>query len=322
MPVFTGDEFGPGVRSYMRGQARLRVENPMGAAESVNIYTGDGRLLEVLVSGSPDGTVLVLHTGTPCGLVPLPAGLDPAAMGFRTVLYARPGYGRSTPQPGRTVADAASDTAAILDSLGADKFLNLGWSGGGPYALACDALLADRCLATAVIAGIAPYAEAEISSPVRAWYEADEDNRLAFAGDIEGFRQAVDAFVAQLANVSAENIAAEANSDADRRFVSQGYAEWVASFLRAGGVSGSHGAADDCLATLRDWGFPLANIRQVTIWQGTEDQHVPPFHAEWLKDHLPQAELRTLEGEGHNSIVGQLPEIITTLIATGQSAQN
>jgi pimeloyl-ACP methyl ester carboxylesterase len=294
----------------------------VGAAEGVNTYTGDGRLLEALVSGPPGGTVLVLHTGTPCGLVPLPAGLDPSSMGLRTVLYAPPGYGRSTPQPGRAVADAAGDTAAILDALGADEFLNLGWSGGGPYALACDALLADRCLATGVIAGIAPYAEAEISSPVRAWYEADEDNQLAFAGDIDGFRQAVDAFVAQLANVKAENIAAEASSDADRRFVSQGYAEWVASFLRAGGVSGSHGAADDCLAALRDWGFPLASIRQVTIWQGTEDQNVPPFHAEWLKDHLPQAALRTLEGEGHNSIVGHLPEIITTLIATGQSAQN
>ena len=66
----------------------------------------------------------------------------------------------------------------------------------------------------------------------------------------------------------------------------------------------------------------MASIRQVTIWQGTEDQHVPQFHAEWLRDHLPRAELRTLKGEGHNSIAGQLPEIINTLIATGQSAQN
>ena len=294
----------------------------MGAAESVTIDAGDGRLLEALVSGPPDGTVLVFHTGTPCGLVPLPAGLDPAPMGIRTVLYARPGYGRSTPQAGRTVADAAGDTAAVLDALGAGEFLNLGWSGGGPYALACDALLADRCLGTAVIAGTAPYAEAEAASPVRRWYEADEDNQLAFAGDVEGFRRAVDAFVAQLANVTAENIAAGTDSDADRRFFAQGYAQWVASFLRAGGVSGGHGAADDCLAALRGWGFPLASVRHVTIWQGTEDQHVPPLHAEWLNGHLAHAELRTLEGEGHNSITGHLPEIISTLIATGQSAQH
>jgi pimeloyl-ACP methyl ester carboxylesterase len=292
----------------------------MGAAESVSINTPDGRLLEALVSGPPDGTVLVLHTGTPVGLVPLPDGLDPAPMGIRTVLYARPGYGRSTPQAGRTVADAAGDTAAILDAVGAGKFLNVGWSGGGPYALACDVLLADRCLATAVIAGPAPYTEAEVGGPVRAWYEADEDNQLALAGNIEGFRQAIDAFVAQLANAKAENVAAETNCDADRRFFAEGYAQWVASFVRAGGVSGSHGAADDCLAALRDWGFPSAGIRQVTIWQGTEDQFVPPYHGEWLRDHLPQAGLRLLEGEGHNSIAGHLPEIIKTLIATGRSA--
>jgi pimeloyl-ACP methyl ester carboxylesterase len=242
-------------------------------------------------------------------------------MGIRTVLYARPGYGRSTPKPGRTVADTAGDTAAILDALGADKFLNVGWSGGGPHALACEALLADRCLATAVIAGMAPYTEAEGSNRVRAWYEADDDNQLAFAGDIEGFRRAVDAFVAQLAQTNAENVTADANSAADRQFVSQGYADWVASFVSSAGVSGGHGTADDYLAVFRNWGFPLANIRQVTIWQGTEDQNVPSFHAEWLRDHLPQAELRALEGEGHVSIVGHLPEIINSLIANSQSAQ-
>jgi pimeloyl-ACP methyl ester carboxylesterase len=216
------------------------------------------------------------------------------------------------------VADTAGDTAAVLDAVGADKFLNLGWSGGGPHALACDALLADRCLATAIIAGIAPYTEAEVSSEVRAWYEADEDNQLAFAGDIEGFRQAVDAFVAQLAEVKAENVGTDTKSAADRRFAEE-YGEWIASLLRAGGVSGSHGAADDCLATLRDWDFPLVDIRPVTIWQGTEDENVPPYHAGWLRDHLTQAELRTLESEGHNSIVRHLPEIINTLSANGQS---
>jgi len=293
----------------------------MSAAESVDIYTDDGRLLDALVSGPLDGTVLVFHTGTPCGLVPLPGGLDPAAMGIRTVLYARPGYGRSTPQPGRTVADTAGDTAAILDALGADKFFNLGWSGGGPHALACEALLAERCLATAVIAGIAPYTEAEVASQVRTWYEADEDNQLAFAGDIERFRQAVDAFVVQLAKATAENVAANTKSAADRQFLSEGYGEWVASFFSAAGVSGSHGANDDYLASFRDWSFLLADVGRLTIWQGTEDQNVPSYHAQWLRDHLPRAELRTLENEGHVSIIRHLPEIINTLIMNGQSTQ-
>src|SRR5688500_16238535 len=80
-----------------------------------------------------------------------------AAKGLRTIAYSRPGYGLSTPKPARTVADAAADTAEILDALGAGSFFTLGWSGGGPHALACAALLPDRCLAAASLAGVAPY---------------------------------------------------------------------------------------------------------------------------------------------------------------------
>lgn len=292
----------------------------MTATDTLTIRTSDGRWLDALVSGPPDGRVLVLHTGTPCGLVPLPERLDPAPMGIRTVLFARPGYGGSTPRAGRTIADTAADTAALLDALGAASFLNLGWSGGGPHALACDALLADRCLATGIIAGVAPYEAAEAGSPVREWYEADEDNQLALAGNGDGFRRAVNAFVAQLANVTAEDITAEAASEADREFCSEGYADWVAAFLRAAGASGGRGPADDYLASFRDWGFPLSQVRRVVIWHGSDDRNVPPYHAQWLESHLPRVELHLLEHESHNSVMRHLPEVIRRLLAEAESA--
>jgi alpha/beta hydrolase fold len=96
-----------------------------------------GRQLEVLVSGPEDGLPLVFHEGTPGGLVAFPPMVTAAAdRGLRTVMYARPGYGASTPQPGRRVADAAADVTAVLDALGAADFVTAGWSGGGPHALA------------------------------------------------------------------------------------------------------------------------------------------------------------------------------------------
>jgi pimeloyl-ACP methyl ester carboxylesterase len=49
---------------------------------------------------------------------------------------------------------------AVLDGLGARQFVTVGWSGGGPHALACAALLPGRCLAAASLAGLAP-AQAE-----------------------------------------------------------------------------------------------------------------------------------------------------------------
>jgi pimeloyl-ACP methyl ester carboxylesterase len=135
-----------------------------GDSERLLVRAADHRHLDVLVSGPKDAMAAVLHMGTPGGLVPLPPFLDPTRQGLCTVMYARPGYVGSTPQPGRVVADAAGDTAQVLDALGIDTFVTLGWSGGGPHALACAALLGERCLATAVVACDSPY-------PGEAWPE-------------------------------------------------------------------------------------------------------------------------------------------------------
>ena len=79
-----------------------------------------------------------------------------AERGLRHVVYLRPGYGDSERCPGRAVADCAADTAAIADWLGVERFYTAGRSGGGPHALACAALLPDRVIAAATIAGVAP----------------------------------------------------------------------------------------------------------------------------------------------------------------------
>ena len=93
----------------------------------------DGRTIDVLIAGPSDGLPLVLHEGTPVGLVLYPPAVQAASSrGLRVVLAARPGYEGSTPRPGRRVVDVAADTAAVLEDLGADTFVTLGWSGGGP----------------------------------------------------------------------------------------------------------------------------------------------------------------------------------------------
>ena len=128
------------------------------ATERRSLTRPDGRVIEFLVAGPEDGLPLVLHEGTPCGLVLYSPTLRAAAVrGLRVILAARPGYEGSTPRPGRRVVDVAEDTAAVLDDLGAGNFVTLGWSGGGPHALACAAALPGRCLAAGSIAGVAPY---------------------------------------------------------------------------------------------------------------------------------------------------------------------
>ena len=92
-------------------------------AETVIVRAAGDRQLEALASGPTGGLTLVLHNGTPAGLMAAPAIAAAAAeRGLRLVLYARPGYESSTPVPGRRVGDAAADLAAVLDALGAGEF--------------------------------------------------------------------------------------------------------------------------------------------------------------------------------------------------------
>ena len=86
----------------------------------------DGRYIDFLVVGPADGLPLVLHEGTPVGLVLYPPTVQAARIrGLRVILAARPGYEGSTPRPGRRVVDVAEDTAAVLDELGADTFVTV-----------------------------------------------------------------------------------------------------------------------------------------------------------------------------------------------------
>jgi len=82
---------------------------------------------------------------------------DATQHGIRLISYDRPGYGGSTPQPGRSVADCAEDVRAIAQALGLPRLGVWGLSGGGPHALACAALLPDLVAAVSVIGSIAPY---------------------------------------------------------------------------------------------------------------------------------------------------------------------
>jgi pimeloyl-ACP methyl ester carboxylesterase len=122
------------------------------------VQTPDGRTLAVLQSGAPGGSPVLVHNGTPnTRHVYPPVSADAAARGLRLISYDRPGYGGSTPNPGRTVADCAADVRAICAALGIDRLATWGISGGGPHVLACAALLPDLVVAAASLASPAPF---------------------------------------------------------------------------------------------------------------------------------------------------------------------
>ena len=278
-----------------------------------------GGLLDVLVSGPEDGLALVFHTGTPSGLVESgPVADTAAARGLRTVLYARPGYGDSTPQPGRLVADAAADVDAILARLRIDEFVTAGWSGGGPHALACAALLPVRCLAAATIAGVAPSDSPGLDWLAGMGQENVEEFGAATAGEAD-LTRFLDAAAGELRDITAAQVAdglGDLVSDTDKAALTGEFAEYLAASFRAALATGIAGWRDDDLAFTAAWGFSLdALAGRAAIWQGDQDRMVPSAHGAWLAANIPRARARLLPGQGHLTLMAsELGRILDDLL--------
>src|SRR5215472_8987603 len=196
----------------------------------------DGRRLDLRVSGPAGGFPLVFHHGTPGAATPVRA-LERAthARGLRLVTTSRPGYGDSSRQPGRAVVDVAADTAAVLASIGAERCLVAGWSGGGPHALACGARL-DAATAVLVIASFAPY-EAEGLD----WMSGmGQENIVEFSAALAGEDKLAPYLREQreqLKNIAVDDIVASMSSllpDVDRAVLTHEFGEDMASSFHEG----------------------------------------------------------------------------------------
>ena len=124
------------------------------------IKTGDGRDLCVEVAGGRSELTILAHTAPRTAQAVRGMIEDAQARGVRLISYDRPGYGGSSPQPGHRVADGAGDVEAIAAALEIERLAIWGLSGGGPYALACAALLPDLVTAVATVGSVAPWGAA------------------------------------------------------------------------------------------------------------------------------------------------------------------
>lgn len=288
----------------------------MNAFEQVRLP--DGRRIDIRVSGPAGGLPLVYHHGTPGAATPIHV-LERAvhARGLRLVTTSRPGYGNSTRQPGRRVVDVVADTDAVLAALGAERCVTMGWSGGGPHALACGAGLA-AAAAVLVVAGVAPHEADGLD-----WMAGmGEDNIAEFASAVHGedqLRQHLLPAGEVLRTIRAADIVASLQSllpDVDRAVLTGEFGEDMAAGFREAVRTGVDGWLDDDLAFTTPWGFSLAGISVPTmIWQGSADLMVPFAHGQWFASRLPDPSVHLEEGEGHLSVgLGKLDVMLDELV--------
>jgi pimeloyl-ACP methyl ester carboxylesterase len=157
------------------------------------VRTPDGRTLTVQLGGDPDGHPVLVHMGTPNSrLLYAPHERDAAGRGLRLICYDRPGYGGSSPHPGRIVADCAADVRAICAALHIDRLAMWGISGGGPHVLACAALLPGLVSSVASLASLAPY-DAEGLDYFDGMGQANVDDFKLYFSDPEAARAKAEA---------------------------------------------------------------------------------------------------------------------------------
>ena len=273
-----------------------------------------GRKLLVREGGVPGGVPVLIHNGTPGSSVMYePHVADAETKGIHLISYDRPGYGGSTRNPGRNVADCAADVEAVCNALGLDRICMWGISGGGPHALATAALLPDSVAAAASLASPAPFdahgldffagmgeknveeIKVVLESEERHWESLERDRAELLAATPDGL---VEAWKTLL-------------GPADLAVTTGRFARYVLDAIRAGIEHNLDGWFDDDIVLVTPWGFDLASILvPVLLWQGEQDKFVPFGHGVWLSERVPGVDARLSPDDGHLTLTERrVPEV-------------
>jgi pimeloyl-ACP methyl ester carboxylesterase len=283
------------------------------AAESANrtCPLPGGRKLGFAEGGDPDGVPVFYFHGFPgsrleATLLPVP--------GVRLIGVDRPGYGLSTPQPYRKLADWPKDIEVLADHLRLKRFGVVGVSGGAPYASSVAYGLGDRVNALALVCGLGP--------PEAPGMTFGGTSGLAKALRYPGAR----IFMAALGRqVLMSDRAVRRLRDwrtrrmprpaADANFRDGPMAQLMMANWREGLKRSSLGMAADARIYGEPWHFALEDIAVPTsIWHGRADTIVPISISEHYAAHVPGVATHFTEDDGHFSIVvNSLPAITAFL---------
>jgi pimeloyl-ACP methyl ester carboxylesterase len=293
------------------------VVTPIGSRD---VPLPGGRSVAVWEYGDPDGEPVLAFHGVPACGAGFPWADEPARrLGLHLVAPDRPGVGRSSPAPAWRVGDHPALVADLADALGIGSFAAWGYSGGGPYAAACAALLPDRVTALAVSAGMGEVGVwAEVGD-----YEATDRRMLGWSHTRPRLARTLLATTAWLARrrpALARKSFEGQLPEADRR-VMAGFvdpSEAMAMFTEAFSV-GAGGVVADYAALAQPWGVDLGAVgAPTTVWHGSVDTVVPLRLSEALAERIPGAELTVWPDEGHLGTVTHAGDILAAVAAAGR----
>jgi pimeloyl-ACP methyl ester carboxylesterase len=283
------------------------------------IQLRDGRTLGYAQYGDPAGKPLIFMHGFPDSHITRhPDDALTASLGVRLIIPDRPGIGLSSFKPARSLVERVEDVVELADLLKLPRFAVLGWSAGGPYALACAFKIPDRLTAVGVACGFAPL-----------------DRPGALAGMTREMKQFIPMLrrMPWMARLFMVSLPRQYQKNPERAFnkqfgtaLSAADAQVMArpeihANLLEGAVEamrqGSRGPSMEMqLLFAYPWGFRPEDIPgKVSLWYGDADALVPLQMGHYLANILPYSNLTICQGEGHMLYVPRWTEILKTLTA-------
>jgi pimeloyl-ACP methyl ester carboxylesterase len=276
---------------------------------------GDGRTLAYTDLGDMDGSVVMYFHGAPTSRLDL-VDYEECFVdrGVRVVSPDRPGFGGSSPQPNRSMRDWPADAAALANALRVDRFVVVGLSAGGPYAVACAALLADRVVGLGIANGVTDMGW----SPAWDGYDA-VDASIMRLGDEEAARMWME-----------ERYGADGSrffefttlAPADAALLEdQARAQTLLATIVESFRQGVGGLAADLTIQGRPWPFdPSAVLAPTIVLHGDADPYLPVAHGRHTAEVIPPARFVLLRGQGHVSLIREIPQLCTDLLALAKEA--
>ena len=277
----------------------------------------DGRRLAFQEYGDPQGVPLFFLHGMPgTRFWRHPDEALTQAAGIRLITVDRPGIGLSSPQPGRTLRGFVQDLARLADALRIDRFAVLGYSAGGPYAMACAHDMPDRLIQTLVVSGVGPVDELhELALLITPSLSRIARLRERFPWGLgmvfnvlwnwEGARDP-DKFMQSVIDRMPPEDRCVFDPPEMRRMIVENW-----EVLRE---SGPGAYWQDMQVILGHWGFEPADIRvPVQLWWGELDAVTPIAIAQALQVVMPQARLHSVVGEGHFLILSNWLRILSAV---------
>ena len=260
-----------------------------------------GRHLSYFEFGTKNGTAVFYFHGFPGSHLDIDIfKADDVAkkLNIRLVAINRPGYSYSDFLTERNLLNWPDDVNAVADSLSLDTFSVLGYSGGGPFALACAYKIPDRLRKVVILSGMGPVS-APGAKEIPSWAIIKRPGfiqKIILSGMKKGVENNPEKILSNMSkSLSAVDCESMKNPEIRKGF--------IANFKEAFRF-GYKGALQDVKIYKHDWGFDLQGIKhQVCVWHGENDSNVKIETTRYIVNQLPNCIYKFYPNEGHLTLL-------------------